>query len=132
MVLLLGNGWVEGVDGNLVYASFAGGAAEAWFRDWLEAFGPDVVHIWGIKPPTRSTPSVPPTRLGWATRRRPRFRDSFRYVAAAITLRARLSALCASRASVILRGGLHLSASGAGLSRGVKPSVCACASSNTS
>lgn len=51
MVLFLGDGKVEGVDGNLAYASFAGGAAEAWFRERLEVFGPDVVHVWGTEAP---------------------------------------------------------------------------------
>lgn len=51
MVLFLGNGWIEGADGNLAYASFAEGVAETWFREKPEAFRPDVVHIWGTEAP---------------------------------------------------------------------------------
>ena len=63
MVLFLGGGRVEGADGSLAYASFGEGVADSWFRERLEAFRPDVVHVWGTEAPhslaaTRAAHSV--------------------------------------------------------------------------
>lgn len=51
MVLFLGDGRVEGADGNLTYASFAEGTTETWFLKRLEVFRPSVLHVWGTEAP---------------------------------------------------------------------------------
>lgn len=51
LVLFLGGEEVSGHAGALSFCSFPADVQPSWFADRLEAFKPDVVHVWGTEAP---------------------------------------------------------------------------------